>query len=94
MNLLLSYDISDSPKRLRKMANLCEDYGVRVQNSVFEMEINAAELVKLKQEIDKIIDTSVDSVRIYHLHKNFKDHIEIIGIHQCIELSQNTGIFI
>ena len=47
MFILLSYDIADSPERLRKVAKICENYGVRVQKSVFELDISMANVVQL-----------------------------------------------
>ena len=53
-----------------------------------------AQLINLKGEIMRIIDKTCDSVRIYHMHKNFKDHIEIIGRREIVELSQDNGLFL
>lgn len=67
MMLVVTYDVdtSDSAgqKRLRKVAKICERHGMRVQNSVFEVLVDAAQLVVLKQELGKAIDMEQDSVR-------------------------------
>ena len=94
MFLLLSYDISDSPQRLRKVAKICENYGVRVQCSVFELDISMANLVQLKTELSRVIDSSVDSVRFYRLGKNYKNQIEVLGVREEIELSQDNSIIL
>ena len=59
-------------KRLRKVAKICERYGMRVQNSVFEVLLDAAQLVVLKHELEKIIDTEQDSVRFYRLGNSYE----------------------
>ena len=73
MMLVVTYDVdttnASGQKRLRKVAKICERYGMRVQNSVFEVLLDAAQLVVLKHELEKIIDTEQDSVRFYRLGK-------------------------
>ncbi|MCC8042469.1 MAG: CRISPR-associated endonuclease Cas2 [Oscillospiraceae bacterium] len=95
MNILLTYDVntsaSDGAKRLRKVAKQCEKYGLRVQDSVFELDVDMAQLTVLTNELEKIIDEKKDSIRIYHLGKNLKEHITVIGRKQLIE---NTEAFI
>ena len=82
MFILLTYDINlkdeNGKFRLRKVAKICENYGIRVQNSVFELDLTAGELKKLENELTKIIDIN-DSIRIYELGNNYKNKIEIIG---------------
>ena len=66
-------------KRLRKVAKICERYGMRVQNSVLEVLLDAAQLVVLKHELEKIIDTEQDSVRFYRLGNSYERRIETMG---------------
>ena len=66
-------------KRLRKVARVCEKYGVRVQNSVFEMIVDSAQLVEIKHSFLKIIDKNKDSVRFYNLGKKWEGKVEILG---------------
>jgi len=84
MMVLITYDVDFSDpggkKRLRKAARICEKYGLRVQNSVFEMLIDPAQLTKLKSELSKIIDHKTDSVRFYNLGKKWERKIDLIGI--------------
>lgn len=84
MMLLLTYDVDftkpNGAKRLRKVAKLCERYGVRVQNSVFEIMIDSAQLIGFKAEIAKIIDERSDSVRFYRLGNKWETKIDILGI--------------
>lgn len=92
MLVLVTYDISledlSGQKRLRKVAKICTSLGVRVQNSVFECRINAAQYVKLKHDIEAIIDTSCDSVRFYQLGNHFTGKIEHIGIRNEVDLDE------
>jgi len=83
MMLVVTYDVdtSDSAgqKRLRKVAKICERHGMRVQNSVFEVLVDAAQLVGLKQELGKAIDMKQDSVRFYRLGNSYENRIESMG---------------
>ena len=97
MFIILTYDInlSDGGKRLQKVAKICEGYGIRVQNSVFELTINSAELIKLKAKIESIIDRKTDSVRLYTIGKESSRHVEVLGVNNTIELSnQNEAIML
>jgi CRISPR-associated protein Cas2 len=83
MMLVVTYDVdtSDSAgaKRLRKVAKICERYGMRVQNSVFEVLVDPAQLVMLKSELEKVIDMSNDSVRFYRLGSSYQNRIDTMG---------------
>ena len=71
MLVLITYDVNtetvSGKKRLRKVAKQCENYGRRVQNSVFECILDQAQSVVLKQSLIDIIDENVDSLRCYYL---------------------------
>jgi len=83
MMVLVSYDVMvTSPggqRRLRKVAKACTNYGQRVQHSVFECVVDPAQWAQLKSILEKIIDTSVDSLRYYFLGANYKRRIEHVG---------------
>ena len=68
MMTLVSYDVSTvdaaGRKRLRKVAKECVNYGQRVQNSVFEVDVDYGTFLKLKDRLMKIIDEEQDSLRI------------------------------
>ena len=72
-------ELFDKAKILNGVAKACEKYGVRVQNSVFEMVIEPVMLVELVSKIKKVIDLEKDSVRIYHLGNKWENKIDIIG---------------
>lgn len=67
MLVLVTYDVNTledgGKKRLRQVARACEDYGQRVQFSVFEIEVNAAQWTKLKARLEAIIQPAHDSLR-------------------------------
>ena len=83
MMVVVSYDVDTTDragqKRLRKVARTCEAMGCRVQNSVFEVLVNPAELVTLKGQLEEIIDKEKDSVRFYRLGSNWQNRIETMG---------------
>lgn len=83
MLVLITYDVSvvaaGGPRRLRNIAKTCLDYGVRVQNSVFECEVNPAQFVKLKSELMSIFDPDEDSLRFYFLGKKGRQRVEHVG---------------
>lgn len=84
--MLITYDIStsgdDGPRRLRRVAKACRDYGQRVQNSVFECKVDPAQLATLKDRLLREIDEDVDSLRFYRLGSNWRHLVEHIGAKQ------------
>ena len=83
MMTLVIYDLSTvdaaGRKRLRKVAKECVNYGQRVQNSVFEVDVDYGTFLKLKDRLMKIIDEEQDSLRFYYLGNNWKRRVEHIG---------------
>lgn len=83
MYILVTYDVqtteTEGRRRLRRIAKTCENYGQRVQNSVFECELSEQEFLLLKSEIKKEMDESEDSIRFYRMGNNYKDKIEHFG---------------
>jgi CRISPR-associated protein Cas2 len=73
-----SYDISD-PKRLRKVATTCEDFGVRKQYSVFLARISATDLVRLRSRLYDIIKLDEDQVLFIPLCPRCVNQIEALG---------------
>lgn len=86
MFVLITYDISTTTKkgrkRLRDVAKICQNYGQRVQNSVFECKVNETQFRILKNELEKIIDFKKDSLRFYRLGKNYEKTVEQIGLNE------------
>lgn len=83
MYILVTYDVATSTeggtKRLRHVAKICLDYGQRVQNSVFECQLDPGQLVQMKTRLLKAIDDSADSLRFYHLPNNWQPRVEHVG---------------
>jgi len=88
--VLITYDVNtETPagqKRLRQVARHCENYGQRVQNSVFECLIDGAQLQVLKNRLLNTIDPERDSLRFYYLGNNWRDRVEHIGAKPSIDL--------
>ena len=86
MLVLITYDVNtetaSGKKRLRKVAKQCENYGRRVQNSVFECILDQAQSVMLKQILSDIIDENVDSLRFYYLGDRYEKKVEHFGCKQ------------
>lgn len=83
MMVLISYDVSTTDaagrKRLRKVAKQCQNYGQRVQNSVFEIDTDYGTFLKVKDALLKLIDQEQDSLRFYYLGNNWERRIEHFG---------------
>ena len=83
MMVIISYDVSTSEpegkKRLRKVAKECQNHAQRVQNSVFEADLDYSAFMKLKNRLISIIDEEKDSLRFYYLGNNWERRIEHIG---------------
>ena len=92
MLVLITYDVNtetaSGKKRLRKVAKQCENYGRRVQNSVFECILDQAQSVMLKQSLRDIIDENVDSLRFYYLGNKYQSKVEHIGVERGIAVDQ------
>ena len=92
MLVLITYDVKtetvSGKKRLRKVAKQCENYGRRVQNSVFECILDQAQSVVLKQSLIDIIDENVDSLRFYYLGNKYQTKVEHVGVERGIAVDQ------
>ncbi len=90
MMMLVTYDVKVSEdggaRRLRRVAKRCRDYGQRVQYSVFEIEVSPAQWALLKAELEAIIDPDHDSLRYYHLGKNWRRRVEHVGAKPAVDL--------
>ncbi|WP_230399449.1 CRISPR-associated endonuclease Cas2 [Novisyntrophococcus fermenticellae] len=83
MYILITYDINvtstSGQSRLRRVAKICENYGQRVQNSVFECRLNEAELLKVKKQLLEVINMDMDSLRFYRLGDNYDKKVQHMG---------------
>lgn len=96
MLVVVTYDVKTSEvwgaKRLRQVAKKCEARGIRVQNSVFECQLDATQLVQLKHDLTKIINLKTDSLRFYSIGNQYKNKVEHIGAKEAIDV-QDPLIF-
>jgi CRISPR-associated protein Cas2 len=90
--ILITYDVNtetaEGRKRLRKVAKACEDYGLRVQNSVFECEMDSGQWLKVKHRLVNLIDTKTDSLRFYSLGNDRQKKVEHIGAKPTLDVTE------
>jgi CRISPR-associated protein Cas2 len=84
MLIVVSYDLPNDRRRTH-LANALEDFGVRVQYSVFECLLAPDQVERLRDRMAKLIDPSEDSVRIYRLCQDCVEKIEILGLGKVTE---------
>lgn len=86
MMVLITYDVSTisegGQRRLRRVAKTCENYGQRVQNSVFECLIDPQQFKELQHQLQKIVDPTTDSLRYYYLGAKWQGKVEHFGAKQ------------
>ena len=86
MLVLITYDVNTTTpqgrRRLAKVAKECENYGQRVQNSVFECDVDNAQYFVLKSRLISKIDSDKDSLRFYTLGDKYLSRIEQYGAKQ------------
>lgn len=83
MMVVVVYDVAvvsrNGSARLKKVCQKCLDRGVRVQESVFECQLNADQYRQLKEDLSHIIDPKYDSLRFYLLGNRYQTRIEQLG---------------
>ena len=96
MLVLITYDVNTETvagrSRLRKVAKQCTNYGQRVQNSVFECNMDAAKCRQVKSILEEIIDKDKDSLRFYYLGDNYKNKVEHIGAKPGFDVTETLFI--
>lgn len=96
MLILITYDVNtqtlDGRKRLRKVAKECVNYGQRVQNSVFECQVDSTKYRQIKAILESIIDKEKDSLRFYNLGDQYKNKVDHIGAKESYDVTE-TLIF-
>ena len=90
MMVLVTYDVAtDTPegrRRLRAVARACEDWGQRVQYSVFECELDPAQWTALRARLVGSIDVSTDSLRFYMLGREWRRRVEHVGAKPALDM--------
>ena len=91
MLVLVTYDVQtttpEGRRRLSRVARACLDYGQRVQNSVFECQVDAAQWAELKHRLNGIINPEHDSIRYYELGNNWRRRVEHHGAKPTVDLT-------
>ncbi len=78
MFVVVTYDISDE-KRLRRVAKEMENWGERVQKSVFECDFDEKNFSRMRKRLRKLINMQEDSIRFYFLCKTCREKIQVDG---------------
>ena len=96
MLMLVSYDVNTvnaaGRRRLRRIAKVCEDWGIRVQNSVFECTVDWSQWISLKTQLEEICEPTVDSLRYYNLGNNYTEKVVHYGAKQTVDPAADTLI--
>lgn len=96
MLVLITYDVcvttDGGTRRLRRIAKVCLDYGLRVQNSVFECEVDPAQFAFLKNELLDIYEPDSDSLRFYMLGKKGRQRVEHFGAKTTVDVLTDSLI--
>jgi len=91
MMVLVTYDVKTSEvggaKRLRQLAKACQNYGQRVQNSVFEVEVDPGQWATLKSRLEAVADINLDSLRYYYMGANWQRRVEHVGAKPSTDLN-------
>jgi len=88
MMVLVSYDVATmdrvGAKRLRRVAKICQNYGQRVQYSIFECIVDPAQWTQMRCQLIDVIDERQDSLRFYFLGANWQKKVEHVGAKESI----------
>lgn len=92
MNILIAYDVStETPagrKRLRKVALACQDFGQRVQKSVFECSVNEMQYEEVMRRLLEIIEEKEDSLRVYRLVEPKEKYVQVYGVNTAVDFEE------
>ncbi len=90
MYVLVTYDVSTKTpagkKRLRQIARICEGFGQRVQNSVFELLVDPGQWADCKSKLESAFNPAEDSLRYYYLGSNWKRRVEHVGAKETLDI--------
>jgi CRISPR-associated protein Cas2 len=92
VHVLISYDVStETPagrRRLRKVAQVCQDFGQRVQKSVFECSVNEEQFEEVVRRLLDIINKTEDSLRVYRLTEPKDKHVQVYGVDGTVDFDE------
>ena len=90
--MLISYDVStETPagrRRVRKVAQVCQDFGQRVQKSVFECSVNEEQFEEVVRRLLDIINKAEDSLRVYRLTEPKDKHVQVYGVDGTVDFDE------
>ena len=96
MMVLVTYDVStvsnSGKKRLNKIAKICVDYGLRVQNSVFECNVDSTQWMVFRNKLLKTYNKNEDSLRFYNLGGKWERKVEHHGTKEVPNIEKDTLI--
>lgn len=92
MNVLITYDVSTETaagrKRLRKVALACQDFGQRVQKSVFECSVTEMQYEEVMRRLLDIIEEKEDSLRVYRLIEPKEKYVQVYGVNTAVDFEE------
>lgn len=92
MNVLITYDVSTETaagrKRLRKVALACQDFGQRVQKSVFECSVSEMQYEEVLRRLLEIIEETEDSLRVYRLIEPKEKYVQVYGVNTAVDFDE------
>nr|WP_281721277.1 CRISPR-associated endonuclease Cas2 [Nitrosomonas nitrosa] len=92
MNVLITYDVSTETaagrKRLRKVALACQDFGQRVQKSVFECSVSEMQYEEVMRRLLEIIEEKEDSLRVYRLIEPKEKYVQVYGVNTAVDFDE------
>jgi CRISPR-associated protein Cas2 len=88
MWILVAYDVrtdeAKGRKRLRRVAQVCKDFGQRVQKSVFECQVDDMKYEELRRRLLREINDEEDNLRLYRLTEPREQHVETYGLSRTV----------
>jgi len=92
MNMIIAYDIA-SPQRIARVAKILQDYGVRVQKSIFEVTVTTFIFEEMKERIEAVIIPEDDGVKYFPVCEKCAGTVEVIGQGQYIDPDEEYYIY-
>lgn len=90
MVVVVAYDVAtqtpEGRRRLRRVAQQCENYGTRVQKSVFECVLREQDWVRLKSNLLREYDAREDSLRFYFLDEGARGKTQHYGVRKPVDV--------
>jgi len=88
MWIIVAYDVSTDTakgrKRLRRVAQVCKDFGQRVQKSIFECQVDEMKYEELRRKLLQEINDEEDNLRLYRLTEPREQHVETYGVSRTV----------